>query len=293
MKLIAIMPVRNSDWILGLTARAALMWCDGLVLLNHASTDGTARICGDLFRESPGRVSIIEERGGTWAEMAHRQRLLDEARRMKDTHIALVDDDECLSGNLLPTIRGHIEQTPERLIFCLSWILLRGSIHKCHIRGPWCMADVSTAFRDAPEWSWSAAAQGGYDHHHRHPWGHPWIPFAPIRRQDGGMMHLQAVSDRRVRAKALLYCLVERLRWPDRKTPAELSKQYGLAVYDERPEFLENLGDVPACWWEAYERAGLMQYLHPESEPWQLSQARAMIREHPGIEKGLDTFGVL
>ena len=36
MRLIAIMPCRNSDWILGLTARAALLWCDGIAILNHA-----------------------------------------------------------------------------------------------------------------------------------------------------------------------------------------------------------------------------------------------------------------
>ena len=32
MKLVGIMPVRNEDWCLDLTARAALMWCDELVI---------------------------------------------------------------------------------------------------------------------------------------------------------------------------------------------------------------------------------------------------------------------
>ena len=291
MRLIAIMPCRNSDWILGLTARAALMWCDQVILLNHASTDRTRKICEELVRENPLRVAFHGTQDSTWREMAHRQLLLDAARARGASHIALVDDDEILSGNLLPTIRGHIEHTPGRMMFTVPWIWLRGSIHKYHLRGPWAMSDVSTAFKDAPEWSWSAAAQGGYDHHHRHPFGHPWVPFRPLGRRDGGLMHLQAVSDRRVRAKALLYCLTERLRWPDRKTPAELNKQYGLAVYDESPASLASLGDVPVEWWAPY--AGLMQHLHPEAEPWQLAAARAMIREHPGIENGLDTFGVL
>ena len=291
MRLIAIMPCRNSDWILGLTARAALQWCDGLVLLNHASTDGTARICADLFRESRGRVSILDERGGTWAEMAHRQRILEEARRMKATHIALVDDDEILAGNLLPTIRDHVAQTPNRTIFTLPWHWLRGSILKYHRSGPWGRSDVSTAFADDPRWHWSAKDQRGYDHHHRHPFGYPWVPFMPIKRSAGGLMHLQAVSDRRVRAKALMYKLIERLRWPESKTPAQLNAQYGLAVYDESPRSMADLGDVPAEWWACY--SPLMKHLHPEAEPWQLEAARAMIREHPGLEEGLDTFGVL
>ena len=291
MKLVCIMPVRNSDWILGLTARAALMFCDELIVLNHASTDGTAQIIRDIAAEFPGRMRETYDNNPVWVEMQHRQLLLDAARQRGATHIALVDDDEILTGNLLPTIRGHIELTPGHLIFTVPWIWLRGSIHKYHLRGPWAMSDVSTAFRDAPEWSWSAAAQGGYDHHHRHPFGHPWVPFRPIGRRDGGLMHLQAVSDRRVRAKALLYCLTERLRWPERKTPAELNKQYGLAVYDESPESLASLGDVPAEWWACY--AGLMKHLHAEAEPWQLAEARRIISAHPGIDAGLDHFGLL
>jgi hypothetical protein len=39
MKLIGLMPVRGEDWILGLSARAALMWCDELVILLHSCTD--------------------------------------------------------------------------------------------------------------------------------------------------------------------------------------------------------------------------------------------------------------
>ena len=41
MKLICLMPARNEDWIIGLSARAALMWCDELIVMDHASTDRT------------------------------------------------------------------------------------------------------------------------------------------------------------------------------------------------------------------------------------------------------------
>ena len=291
MKLICIMPCRNSDWILGLTARAVLQWCDGLVLLNHASTDKTEAICKEICHSNPMRAAYMNEPDPLWAEMAHRQRMLEVARDLGATHIALVDDDEILTGNLLPTIRDHVAQTPERTIFTLPWHWLRGSILKYHRSGPWGRSDVSTAFVDDPAWHWSAKDQRGYDHHHRHPFGHPWVPFKPIKRADGGLMHLQSVIDRRVRAKALMYMLIERLRWPESKTPAQLNAQYGLAVYDESPRSLTDLGNVPPEWWECYRP--LMKYLHSEAEPWQLEAARAMIREHPGTEKGLDTFDVL
>ncbi len=43
-------------------------------------------------------------------------------------------------------------------------------------------------------------------------------------------------------------------------------------------------------WWGAYK--DLMQYFNPDAEPWQLEECRRLIRENPGIEKGLDDFGL-
>ena len=69
MKLVCLMPCRNEDWIIGLSARAALMWCDHLVVLDHASTDDTQAIIYDLMGEYPGRI-IYERVEGEWLEIA-------------------------------------------------------------------------------------------------------------------------------------------------------------------------------------------------------------------------------
>ena len=55
MKLIGLMPVRNETWCLGLTLRAALMWCDEMVVWLHACTDDSKRITQDIAKET-GRV---------------------------------------------------------------------------------------------------------------------------------------------------------------------------------------------------------------------------------------------
>jgi glycosyltransferase involved in cell wall biosynthesis len=62
MKIVTIMPVRNEAWCLGLTARAALMWCDELVILDHASTDRTAEIASEIAGECSCRTCLA---GGT------------------------------------------------------------------------------------------------------------------------------------------------------------------------------------------------------------------------------------
>src|ERR1700683_1376879 len=91
MRLIAILPVRNEDWCLGLSLRAMLMFCDEVIVGLHACTDASAKIVADVLFEEPGRITWTEHRDPIWSEMAHRQALLDIARERGATHIAIVD----------------------------------------------------------------------------------------------------------------------------------------------------------------------------------------------------------
>jgi len=286
----AMMPVRNEDWVLGLSAHAVLQWADSLVVLNHASTDGTDQILNQLQDEYRDRLSVLTETDPQWNEMAHRQRMLEWARGKGATHLAIVDADEVLTGNLLPTIRGMVEAAPKGTILQLPWLCLRGSIHRYHTDGTWGQANVSTAFQDEPRCHWTA--RDGYDFHHRHPCGRPVVNFRPVLHRDAGLMHLQFVSDRRLRAKQLSYCLIEKLRWPNREPVDVVRRRYSVAVYGaENPtKQPHELSRVPAEWWAPY--SNLMHYLKPDSEPWQLEECRRILAENPGIEKGLDDFGL-
>ena len=105
MKLVALMPVRNEEWILRLSAAVALSWCDHIVFLDHASDDETGSILLSLAAARPGQVTILLDPDPTWKEMEHRQALLDAGREVGGTHFALVDADEIITANLRPHIR--------------------------------------------------------------------------------------------------------------------------------------------------------------------------------------------
>lgn len=285
------MPVRNEDWILGLSARAVLMAVDELVVLDHASTDNTAAILADLVTEYPDRVTVLAEPESVWEEMRHRQRLLDAARRRGATHIVMIDADEILTGNLLPDIRAIIANSPICSIVQLPWLCLRDSIDRVHLDGVWGEASVSVAFRDSPELHWSSGERGGYDFHHRHPMGATYRSHCVMgETRQSGLMHLQFVSARRLRAKQFLYCLTERLRWPGRESAEQVRAKYSLAVYGTRekrpPQF--RMGVVPGAWWAPY--ADLMRFFQPDAEPWQAAECRRILAEHPGLAEGLDDF---
>ena len=300
MRLIATMPVRNEEWCLGLTLRAALMWCDEVVCYMHACTDRSADIVSDVANES-GRVTREWGSGSEWTEMVHRQMLLEAARAYGATHVAIVDADEILTGfPMVPIqpagangvesgIRYSIEGLPNNSILQLPGYNLRGGLDRYHSSGLWGNRWFSTAFRDDPRLSWT-----GDRFHHREPMGVSLSGFKPIAQHQGGVMHLLGASERRLRAKSALYKLTERLRWPD-KPVAEIDTMYSWAIHgrpqcDDTPRTWQ-YRTVPQEWWAPY--AHLMHHLDLDAEPWQEAESRRIVAEHPGIERGLDLFGVV
>lgn len=287
MRIIATMPIRNEDWALGVSTRVALTWCDELVVLNHASTDRSLDIIGDVSREHPGRVILINETDATWHEMTHRQRMLDTARMRGASHVAIVDADEILTGNLIGSIRAHIEALPAHRIMQLPGYNLRGGIDRYHANGIWGHRKFSVVFCDRPELTWR-----GDRFHHREPMGAVLSPYMPIPHGSGGVMHLWGASERRLRAKHFAYCLTERMRWPE-KPVSDIRRLYSLAVHGsaDEPASTWHYRDVPAEWWEPY--SGIMHHLHIDAEPWQEQYCRAAVAVQPQLADGLDTFGVI
>ncbi len=282
MKLIAIMPARNEDWIIGLSGRVALRWCDELVVLDHASTDRTGIILREIADEHPGRVTILEEPDACWAEMSHRQRLLDAARIRGATHVALVDADEVVTANVLRAVREATED------------LLPGQVLRTPMRAMWrdphhyridpanvfSNATIALSFADRPGLCWQT--QDGYDFHHREPYG---SKTGPLMARGGGVMHLQFADWPRIVAKHALYKATEMIRWPSRRPPRLVEAQYNFTL-NEHGLITER---APASWWEGYP----VEHLHIGAEPWQAAEVRRLWREH-GPEKfaGLDLFGV-
>lgn len=283
MKITAIMPCRNSAWVLGLSARALLMFCDEVIILNHASTDGTLDLLHDLQREDK-RLKYYTSTDETWYEMKHRNRLLESAREWGATHIVTIDDDEVLAGDFVPHMRDAIADMPSGAVMQLPWMQLRGGIDRYISTGMWANNRASVAFLDRKDYCWRA--QNGYDHHHRHPMGTP--PVKPWLVSRGCLLHLQMASRRRLCAKQALYVMNETIRWPGRKTAAQLNAMYGPTVHTEAAADAH----LPRVVWERYEP--LMKHLDLDAEPWQLAEVKRLWELHgPDKFRGLDLYGVL
>ena len=101
-------------------------------------------------------------------------------------------------------------------------------------------------------------------------------------------MHLQFLSERRLKAKHAKYVCDEITRWPGRKTVAEINEMYSRTV---RESAAAKVSPVPPEWWLPYQH--LAHHLNAGSVPWQEQAVRDMVAEH-GIEKfaGAELFGV-
>lgn len=281
------MPVRNEAWVLGLSARVALMWCDELVILNHASTDASVDIIADFQREEPGRVHLISVPEHQWNEMDHRQMMLERARERRATHIAIVDADEILTANLLSCVRCDADR---RMLLELPGYNLRGSLGQYHANGVWGERWFSVSFADDYRLNW--CAREGYQHHHREPMGAALARHRPVAQHAGGVLHLWGASERRLRAKHALYKVNERLRWPQ-KAIQEIDRMYSWAftgIYPGEPDNW-SFRDVPCEWWESYAR--LMRYLDVDDIPWQEAEVRRLMARHgAALFARLNLFGI-
>lgn len=279
-----LIPVRNEGWIIGFSLRAALMWMDSLVVLNHASTDDSREILeeiqGEVGRE---RLTILDHSDLIWRDVLQRQMLLEAGRREDGEFFALLDADEVLSGNLLGDVRGFMETLKPGECFNLPWIAIWKQIFRYRTKAH--VTSWGTAgFRDSPLLHWRA--EKGYDQHRRHPYESVHMANPPV--VSGGIMHFQYVDWRRITAKHALYKMNDAWRFPKRKTAAELNAQYDATLSEAGLE----VAATPLEWFFPYR--AFLDKLKIGVEPWQEAACRKLWEEKgPKPFEGLDLYGVV
>jgi len=209
--------------------------------------------------------------------------MLEMARKDGATHVSIVDCDEILTANLLPTIRQRIEALQPGGCLQTGMLAMWRSLDRYRVGDSiWANRfDLTLAFCDRPDLNW--APVNGYDHHSRAPHG----SRVQAREMGGGVMHLQWASWRRLVAKHAKYQMDERLRYPD-KSVREIRDMYSLALEEGNLQ----LADAPAHWWAGY--GEIRDHIDLTAEPWQEQQCRDWMAQY-GAErfKGLDLFGVV
>jgi hypothetical protein len=299
------MLARNEDWCLGLSLRAALLICDGVIFTDHGSTDRTREIVDEVRDETGKPIDYLRVDAEWWDEMPVRHEMLERGRRLGGKSFVIVDADEALTANLLPLAPKLIRECPPRTCLALPMVATYHSVWKRRVDGVWgYRSRLSWCFNDDGSLSW--APDGGYQHHMRVPRGcDPRAPYAagawhredgPVDLGFGGVFHLQFVTRERLAAKSVYYKVMETIRWPGRMSADELNKKYDWTLSEAfgpdigAPEF----HPIPEHWWKGYQDLGWLRYLDVNRSPWQAEEARRLYAANPpGMFGGLEFHGVI
>lgn len=281
MNIMGLMLVREEDWILGTSARAALKWVDSLMIVEHHSEDQTELICANLEMEYPDRVHLgYEPDIEHWDEMQMRDRMLVAGRDLGATHFAIIDADEILTANNLANVRGWFLALRPGQILDVPMIPMRGLYEYQHDGSVWSRAKLTLGFRDDSHLT-HRPGKDGYEHHNRPPHGCRKNRHTPSC--DGGTMHLQFSNKRRLISKHILYRMVDHLRWPGRESVKRLNQKYDAALQDPT-----ELQPVPWEWVTGYQ----WNKINLHGVPWQENRIKGLLELH-GRESfaGLDLKG--
>lgn len=293
MKIVALVACKNEEWILGFSLRVALQWVDTVLLCDNDSTDRSNQIAHEIGREYGKRRITVRHWHDTqyWNEMDMRQYMLEEARSLGATHLALVDADEFITANIANRMRDWVGTLSDGQILTLPMVPLWRSLQKYRDdQSVWSRAWLTTVVKDKPGLCWKP--EGGYHFHKRTPYGSmdqesQWVRPLNDKRQ-GGNVHAQFANWARLKAKHRWYKINETLRWPDRLEVQEVDRKYNQALDESDID----LKDTPIDWLGPYEQ--WYRHLVLDGPAWHDEECKRLITIH-GAEKftGLNLWGLV
>lgn len=122
MKKIAVMPVKNEEWILEYTLECASLFFDHIIVADQNSTDRTPEICNRF-----PKVIYIKNELKEYDEGKRRQLLLDEARKFEGCNfIANIAADEVFTANIIDekVFNELVDSKMPGTAFSFQWVQL-------------------------------------------------------------------------------------------------------------------------------------------------------------------------
>jgi hypothetical protein len=109
-------------------------------------------------------------------------------------------------------------------------------------------------------------------------------------KESGGLFHLQFVNRARLQSKAVWYKMIETLRYPGKRSAADLNQIYDWTLREDNMQ----VHDVPDSWWAPYREKGWLRHFAPDASSWHLEEIRRLAAEH-GLEvfSGLELHGIV
>lgn len=119
MKVIALMPVKNEEWILNVIIPSLKSYVDEILCLDVGSTDNTIEILKSHGVQVKSQADLSTMNFSLW-----RQNLLDWGRKKKGTHFVWLDADEGFTSNLSSNFKELLSSLKPGEKLALNWLCL-------------------------------------------------------------------------------------------------------------------------------------------------------------------------
>lgn len=242
MKLIGLMLVKNDDWVLGLSLRAALKWCDAVVVMDAKTTDNSKDIIAKIKEESPEKVFLMTEAQDSKASNSDLMEvLLHRARSEEATHISILHPNEVLTSNILRIKEDALKLREGEMLSLPAFYCWKSINQYRSDKSIWSNVLLPVAFKDSHAVSWKGASDK-----ERPPRGPQWNIVSPISTDIGGILNLENANWKMARAKYFVLEMREILRRPPWKHVAEVNRAHPL------DETGIKLSRVPDEWYKEF-----------------------------------------
>lgn len=239
MKVIALLPIRNEEWVLPTTLPGLKRFVDDIVVLDGHSEDRSR----ELVKAHGGHV--LQQEGHEPRYASWRQALLEEGRRRGGTHFVWLDADEAFTANFQAGFRDRLAAMQPGHKLALDWLALWNDARRFR-------SDPCVWSRNYKDVVFCDDGQSAFDdtrlHEGRTPGPNTSDRYHRLPRHEGAILHFQFTPFERFQLKqAFVRCL----EWRERKDAAwRINERY--AITNDDPA--ARTEPVPTDWLEGLPR---------------------------------------
>lgn len=239
MKIIALIPFKNEEWILPTYLSNVLPVVDEIIGIDDGSTDNSRKIMEDAGVKLVEYEKKESLKAG-WYEWSIREELLRHGREAGGTHFVCLDADETFTNNFLPNAKEFITNMNPGEKLALQWLALWKSYsHYRHDSSPW-----SNNWKD-----FIVADDGisGFDYGYigvgrTNGPNDKWLKLLP---DQGAVLHYQFSLYNNFQLKQCLYRIQELIH-RGKNESASINQKYSITLMENNV----GLKEIPSSWIE-------------------------------------------